>query len=331
MKVAEATPFEEVLSAGGERIRLLMEDVESQLIEASSGYGAELECSARSTLAAGGKRLRPLLVFICGETRRRLRSREPLVRAAVAVELVHMATLVHDDVIDCASVRRGSPTVFASSGRRAAIATGDFLFSRAFSVLGANADGDQIRVLSDACLALARGELAQRRDAYALDIDVERYLSRCELKTASLFVASCKLGALAAGESASQVDAVGRFGRMAGMAFQILDDVLDVVGAPDQTGKLRGTDLLEGITTLPLILAGEADSSLATLDLRAIDSRERAEEVCDRIAATDALELSRRQAGELMLAAKSALDGNLAPPVSELLRLVSDRILDRDK
>jgi geranylgeranyl pyrophosphate synthase len=331
VKLAEATPFEEVLSAGGDEIRRLMDDVERQLERISIGYGDQLAQSATSTLAAGGKRLRPLLVFICGAGEDTVSEQRALVRAAVSVELIHMATLVHDDVIDGAPIRRGRPTVFAASGREVATATGDFLFSRAFSLLGTNRDPGQIRTLSDACLALARGELAQRRDAYAPDVDADRYLRRCELKTGSLFVASCRLGALAAGRAPSQVEALGRFGRRVGLAFQLLDDVLDVIGAPDQTGKQRGTDLLEGTTTLPLILAGESDSALAELDLRSIDSRERAEELCDRIASTDALEAVRRWAFDLAHDAKSEVDGNLPPPASELLGLVADRIVDRSK
>ena len=115
-------------------------------------------------------------------------------RAAAAVELIHMATLVHDDVVDNALLRRGRPTVFASGGRETATATGDFLFSRSFALLASNGDDEQVQVLSDACVALARGELAQRHDAYRLDVDEERYLLRCELKTARLFSAACRLG-----------------------------------------------------------------------------------------------------------------------------------------
>ena len=122
-----------------------------------------------------------------------------LVNAGAAVELVHMATLVHDDVVDGATVRRGRPTVVAASGRPVATAGGDFLFSRALALLARNGDDEQVRVLSDACLALARGELAQRKDTFASGIDVDRYLYRCGLKTASLFTAACRLGALAAG------------------------------------------------------------------------------------------------------------------------------------
>jgi geranylgeranyl pyrophosphate synthase len=106
---------------------------------------------------------------------------------------VHMATLVHDDVLDDALLRRGRPTVYASEGRGVATATGDFLFSRAFALLAANGMPDQVRVLSDASVALARGELEQREDAYSADIPLDRYLRRCELKTASLFSAACGL------------------------------------------------------------------------------------------------------------------------------------------
>jgi geranylgeranyl pyrophosphate synthase len=330
VRLVTATPFEEVLAAAGERTRLLMEQVERQLAELTGDYGAQLERFAGGTLAAGGKRLRPLLVFICGNAGdEHDSSEESLVRAGAAVELVHMATLVHDDVIDGALVRRGHPTVYAAYGRDAATASGDFLFSRAFSTLSLNGDGEQVRTLSAACLDLARGELAQRQDTYARGVDVERYLYRCGLKTASLFTAACRLGALAAGLDPRRVAALGRFGRHAGLAFQVLDDVLDVAGSADQTGKWRGTDLLEGTTTLPLILAGKADPQLAELELRTVDTRERAEWVCKRIAATGALEQARGQASELAAAAKAELNAGLPAAIRDPLMLVADRIVDR--
>jgi geranylgeranyl pyrophosphate synthase len=330
MTSAATTPFEEVLSAGGPAIRRLMEDVELLLAGISAAYGIQLERSAGTTLAGGGKRLRPLLVFVCaGDAQESERRRQELVRAAGAVELVHMASLVHDDVLDDATIRRGRPTVYASGGREVATATGDFLFSRAFSLLWRNGNADQVRALSDACVDLARGELAQRRDAYSRFAGVESYLNRCELKTASLFVAACELGALVAGQDGSRVEALARFGQRVGLAFQILDDVLDVAGDVEQTGKQRGSDLLEGTVTLPLILAAEADPELASLDLTTLSSRAEAERVCERIAATGALEGARRRAGALVVEAKSELDGGLDSRVSGLLRLVADRVVNR--
>jgi geranylgeranyl pyrophosphate synthase len=321
-------PFEEVLESAGPGVRAALRDAERLLSEISGSHGPLLARAAGDTLAAGGKRLRPLLVLICGEAANGA-GREPLVRAGTAVELVHMATLVHDDVVDGAKLRRGRPTVYASAGRETATATGDFLFSRAFALLERNGDRRQVRALAGACLALARGELVQREDAYARSIGVERYLYRCELKTGSLFTAACSLGALAAGADDAPADALGRFGQRMGLAFQILDDVLDVAGPMERTGKQRGTDLLEGTTTLPLILAAESDARLAGLDLRGVRSRAEAEEICERIAATDALDESRRRAAILVTEAKQEIETALDPDLTELLSLVADRVVGR--
>jgi geranylgeranyl pyrophosphate synthase len=310
--VTGATPFEAVLSAAGERVRELIGQVEETLARVAAGHGADLAEPAGSTLAAGGKRLRPLLVLICGDAGQAQSRSDALVRAASAVELVHMATLVHDDVIDGALLRRGRPTVYAQAGRTSATATGDFLFSRAFSLLGDGGDREQVRALSGACLALARGELAQRRDRYARDVDVQRYLRRCELKTASLFGTACRLGALAAGDPPRRTSALGRFGQKLGLGFQILDDVLDVVGSPGETGKQRGTDLLEGTTTL-----------------RSVGTRDKAEQVCEQIIATGVLEAARAHAARLVTEAKAELAGAIDPEREALLRLAADRVVER--
>jgi ubiquinone/menaquinone biosynthesis methyltransferase len=320
-----ADSFQAVLDADGGHVRALVERAERQLHETASGHGAQLEDAARSTLAAGGKRLRPVLVFVCGGGH----GGEPLVRAAAAVELVHMATLVHDDVLDAALLRRGRATVFASEGRGTATATGDFLFSRAFALLAANGAPEHVRVLSDATVALARGELEQREDAYAVTLSLDRYLRRCELKTASLFSAACRLGGLAADRQPAEVAALGAYGRRVGVAFQMLDDLLDVSGPAERTGKHRGTDLLDGTVTLPLILAREADPGLAQLDLRGLEGREHAEAVCDRIAATGALELTRERAKALVEEAKEELSVEVEADLEQPLRSVADRVVER--
>jgi geranylgeranyl pyrophosphate synthase len=325
---AQAAPFEQVLEAGGPAIRRALEQVESELAALTADYGDALARFAGDTLSAGGKRLRPLLVFVCAAPEKEDAVWTALVRAGAAVELVHMATLVHDDVVDGAQVRRGHPTVYATAGRGAATATGDFLFSRAFALLEANGHPDQVRALSEACLALARGELVQREDAFAPAVAVERYLLRCELKTASLFGAACRLGALASQRDAEQVAALGRFGERIGVAFQVLDDVLDATGPVERTGKERGSDLLEGTTTLPLILAAEEDPRLRALDLRSLLTREDAERICDVIAATDAVERSRALAWQLVDQAKAELPA-FEEDVSTLLRLVADRVVTR--
>ncbi len=196
-------------------------------------------------------------------------------------------------------------------------------------MLAENDATEQVRALSDACLALARGELAQRHDAYRADVPEERYLRRCELKTARLFAAACHLGALAAQRPAAEAAALEVYGTRLGLAFQMLDDLLDVSGPAERTGKHRGTDLLDGTVTLPLILARGFDPSLREVDLRAIRSREDAEALCDRIAATPALDGTRARAGALVREAKDALGGQVGPSLERPLAEIADRIAER--
>src|SRR6478752_4780565 len=300
-----------------------MARTEVLLEEIASGHGEALGDHASSTLAAGGKRLRPVLVFVCAGTTESI----DLVRAGAAVELLHMATLVHDDVLDRAPMRRGRPTVYWTSGRAAATATGDFLFSRAFAQLAAAGSAAAVKALSDASSSLARGELMQRDDAFSPDVTEERYFERCTLKTGKLFEAACRLGSLLGDPGEEAADALGRFGDRIGLAFQLFDDVLDLSGPPDQTGKSRGTDLLDGTITLPVIFAREEDPSLR--DERPQNVTE-AEALCDRIAATGALERSRERALEFVAEAKAIL---AAIPLSDnqraALNLVADGVVER--
>ena len=316
-----------ILEVGGDGLRVAMAATEDRLRDAVTGHGDTLAANAAGTLSAGGKRLRPMLVHICAG--------DPVPEAAVcagaAVELLHMATLVHDDVLDRADLRRGRPTVFATGGRGAATTTGDLLFSRAFAVLVRAGDSDAVRTLSSASSALARGELMQRADAWRVDVPVERYLERCELKTARLFEAACRLGASLGRPGPEAADALAGFGRRIGVAFQIFDDVLDVSGPVEKTGKSRGTDLLDGTVTLPLILARERDPALAALDLRSeVTTPAQAGAVCDRIAATGALEDAREAALQHVTEAKRVIAGLALPPKQhQLLDLVADGVVER--
>jgi geranylgeranyl pyrophosphate synthase len=319
--MAVAPTVEAVVAAGGAHIPPLMEALDQRLAELATGHGAVLARHGGATIAAGGKRLRPLVVFVAaGEA-----AGPGVLRVAVAVELLHSATLVHDDVLDAAELRRGRPTVGASAGRGIATATGDLLFSRAFAELAGTRRADAVRVLSDAASALAAGELLQRADAWDVAVPRERYLHRCDLKTGRLFQAACALGALLGG---GEVEALGAFGRQIGLAFQLLDDVLDVSGPAERTGKHRGTDLLDGTVTLPLILARDRDPALAALDLRAVRTPEAAEELCEAIAATGALETAREAALDMVAAAKRLLPA-LPEAQQAALELVADGVVDR--
>lgn len=324
MSIPGAATVEAVLEAGGAGTGRVMARVEERMVELVSAHGELLARHGGETITAGGKRLRPLLVCIAAGVP--VAESDALVRAAVAVELVHAATLVHDDVIDGADLRRGRPTVVAAGGRLLALATGDLLFSRAFAELAAGSEIEPIRVLSAAASALASGELMQREDAWNARVGQERYLERCRLKTGVLFRAACELGALAGG---APIDALGRFGEGIGVAFQLLDDILDVTGPAQRTGKPRGTDLLDGTLTLPLIEARKRDPELAQLDLRSVEDADQAAAVCDRIEASGALDFARDHALAVVADAKACLPGLLPDAQRSALELVADGVVER--
>jgi len=324
-----------IVDRGGPALVARLAAVEQRLREVVGQASGPIAPHASSIIAAGGKRLRPLLVLLAGQAAEgagaaTAAEEEALVRAAVAVELVHSASLVHDDVLDGAPLRRGRPTVVAAGGRGLATAAGDLLFAQAFAELARNDSAAQLDALSSASSALAMGELRQREDAYDVGVALDRYLSRCQLKTARLFEAATRLGVLAVapGDDGGLADALGRYASEIGLAFQLLDDILDVAGEAAHTGKQRGTDLLDGTITLPLILAREHDAQLAELDVRALGVAE-AEAVCDRIVATGVLEAARARALALVSDAKAQLPPAVGVSARELLELVADAVVER--
>ena len=265
-----------------------LEAVEERLAATIESHPGLTAAVGVDVLAAGGKRLRPALSFLSAPE-----DSPPPIAAGVSVELVHQATLVHDDLIDGARVRRGRASVWTAHGADAARAAGDYIFARAFSELALTGDGAAVTVLADACLALARGEALQRRQRYDPDTTVAAYLERCALKTGKLFEAACVLG----GGS-------GEYGLLLGIAFQIADDILDCTGDTIETGKVPGTDLRDGTPTLPLLLAAQTDPVV-----RAGLAGGPLEEVLVRVAASGALERSRATALDYARRARGALDG----------------------
>jgi geranylgeranyl pyrophosphate synthase len=234
--------------------------VERRLEECATAYPGVLAEAGAATLSAGGKRLRPLLVLLCAR-----RSTTPTgahTHAAAAVELLHMATLVHDDVLDQAELRRGRPTIAHALGAEAAVSVGNFLLARAFSEIAATGSGTAVDVLSAVSLGLSEGEILQMEEAYRTDLGEDEYFRRCAAKTAGLFDAACRLGAMLSGCAPATVAAVGGYGRALGIAFQIFDDVLDLRGDESRTGKRLGVDLRDGTVTLPFIYALRARPDL---------------------------------------------------------------------
>ncbi len=294
-----------------------VERVERRLEAAVAARPGAVSDAGLRTLAAGGKRLRPLLVSLCAP--REARGDERLVTAGCAVELVHMATLVHDDVLDATPLRRGHPTVWHSEGRDRAIATGDYLFARAFAELAATGDIEAVTTLSDACLALARGEILQRAQTGDPSTSVASYIERCTLKTGRLFSAAAMLGARFGGLDRSQGEALGRFAEALGLAFQIADDVLDCDGNPETTGKPLGTDLLDGTVTLPLILAAERDSEVSAVIAAGVTPDDVLPTLA-RVVAAGAVADARIEARRLAGVALAELDRVSAPVDHDALR-----------
>jgi geranylgeranyl pyrophosphate synthase len=266
--------------------------LEERLEETVSSHPGTVAAVGEDALEAGGKRLRPMLVYLSSPED----APEPLA-AGMAVELIHMATLVHDDLIDGAQFRRGRAAAWTAYGAEAARAAGDYLFSRAFTELAITGDAAAVALLADATLSLARGEALQRRQTRDPETTVESYLERCALKTGKLFEAACLLG------SSGRDPRLGQFGVALGIAFQITDDILDCTGEATETGKIAGVDLREGTPTLPLLLAAREDRVI--YDALAGGPLDGA---LARVAATSALERARATALEYAARARSFLD-----------------------
>ncbi len=227
--------------------------VEQQLHEQLHTTHPVLENASIQLLDAGGKRLRPVFVLLSGTFGRYDRLR--LARVAVALELIHMASLVHDDVVDHAQTRRGRPTAKSLYGNKMSMYTGDFIFARALANLAEIDDPLLHKTLALAIERMCIGEIEQIRDLFKTDSTMRVYLRRIRRKTALLIEMSCALGAMAAGCSSTEVAGLRRYGYYTGMAFQITDDILDFTSTEQRLGKPVGSDLRQGNITLPALYA----------------------------------------------------------------------------
>ena len=289
----------------------------------------ELVEPSLESLTSGGKRLRPLLLVL--SARMGAPEREHLLRAATAIEVLHTATLIHDDIVDRAESRRGVPTTVAGYGREIATATGDYLFAMAFSELAGIGDPRLVRAFAEASVGLAAGELEQYR-ANGATVEVEAYLQHIRKKTAGLFQAACVAGATLGGLSIVQIDALASYGQALGIAFQMSDDIMDLVGKPGLMGKGIGTDLVEGTVTLPVIFALREGDAVAIRRVLADPnpSPELIEAGIEAVLATDAVAKTEAWArGEIDTALE---DLGLLPdcPEREFLESVASEVVGRD-
>ncbi|MEW6770963.1 MAG: polyprenyl synthetase family protein [Bacillota bacterium] len=225
--------------------------VEKELKKVVAGFPPVLSDPATHLLAAGGKRLRPAFALLGGHFGRY--ELERVVPLAVAVELIHMATLVHDDVVDGALVRRSRPTVHAQWGNNVAVWTGDAVFARAIEIVAGYEESLVSRKLAATCMEVCTGEFAQARACFNPRQTLRGYFGRIRSKTAVLIAGACELGAVVCGAPQIVSRALGQYGLAVGMAFQVVDDVLDIVADERILGKATGSDIREGIATLPVL------------------------------------------------------------------------------
>ncbi|SEM85042.1 heptaprenyl diphosphate synthase [Mesobacillus persicus] len=227
--------------------------IEKELESTIEAQSPLLRQASLHTLRAGGKRIRPVFVLLGGKFG--AYDINVIKNVAVPLELIHMASLVHDDVIDDAELRRGQPTIKAKWDNRIAMYTGDYIFARALELIGEIKDPLAHQILANTIVELSVGEIEQIKDKYNFDQNLRNYLRRIKRKTALLIAASCQLGAVASGVEENLHKKLFRFGYYVGMSFQITDDVLDFTATEQELGKPAGDDLIQGNITLPVLYA----------------------------------------------------------------------------
>lgn len=299
---------------------MTLDDVKSLIQDDFQAVNAAIQTQLRSDVVlinrlgayivnSGGKRLRPILVLLaaraCGYTGRQH------VDLAAVIEFIHTATLLHDDVVDASALRRGHDTANALFGNEASVLVGDFLYSRAFQMMAQVGNLRVMDVMADATNTIAEGEVLQLLNVHDPDTTEQRYLGVIERKTAKLFEAGAQLGAVLAEVPTAQEQALARYGLALGIAFQLIDDVLDYSASSTELGKNAGDDLAEGKPTLPLLRAmQQTDARSRTIIRQAIENggREQIGEILGIIGATDALEYTRALADVQAGQAVAALD-----------------------
>ncbi|GAQ17450.1 heptaprenyl diphosphate synthase component 2 [Oceanobacillus picturae] len=276
--------------------------IEESLNEVFQAEHPILHAASTELLKAGGKRIRPVFVILSGQLGRYQPDRVKTV--AVSLELIHMATLVHDDVIDDASLRRGQPTIRELYGNRVAMYTGDYILARALEEITQIEDAPVHQLLSRTIVEVCVGEIEQIKDKYNWDQGLRDYLRRIKRKTALLIATSCQLGALVSDLTEAQANNLYKYGYYIGMSYQIIDDILDFTSTEKELGKPSGSDLLQGNITLPVLYAMK-DKKFASVLKSAIQANDTLDEeqlgnILYALKNTDAIEQSY-QLSELYL------------------------------
>jgi len=285
-------------------------------------------------LASGGKRIRPILLLLCA--RRAGYRGDAHIGLASVVEFIHTATLLHDDVVDSAVLRRGNASANSVWGNEASVLVGDFLFAKSFSIMVRGGDLAVLQALSDATTQMAEGEVLQLISTCDLDIDEASYLNVIENKTAILISAACRVGAILGNLEREQEEALAAYGMDLGIAFQLMDDALDYVADQDEFGKAKGHDLAEGKMTLPLIHAlrqctpAERQEVAGIVEAEELDDAALAR-VTALIQRYQGIEYTRKRAADMVARAKSRLAAFASGRERDALDSVADYVLSRRK
>jgi heptaprenyl diphosphate synthase len=298
--------------------------------EVSSGYDFVTDTSLH-LMEAGGKRFRPLFTLLAGQVGPRGDSPDVITAAAVT-ELIHLATLYHDDVMDSATMRRGAPSANARWDNSVAILTGDYLFAHA-SRLVADLGPEAVRIIADTFAELVTGQMRETRGPRTGEDPVKHYLTVVAEKTGSLIATAARYGAMFAGCPPEQVAALRRFGEIIGTSFQVSDDVIDIASPPEDSGKTPGTDLREGIATLPMLYAaqrtGPAAERLRELLAAPLTDDALVDEALGLLRASDGLERARDTLREQAAQARDELAVLPDCPARDALASLTVFVVDR--
>lgn len=278
---------------------------------------------------ASGKRLRPALVILAGQFGESRPARDHLLDVACGVEMIHMATLVHDDIIDEAELRRGLPAVRTKFSNPVAVLAGDFLFARAFQLLSDTRRPDLVNLAADVVYVMSTGEISQHLDQGKIASEAA-YWRRIEAKTGYFLETCCRLGAVASGAANPVVEALGSYGHHIGLAYQVIDDLLDWTADPQKLGKAVGEDLAIGVYTLPVIHGLENPAYREPLLAAMSRGADSVTEVRELLTESGALRYCQERAADHLQAAEAALGHLPLGPEREALAEVAEFIGARD-
>ena len=315
--------FQQHLPADLERVNVVINRAVQSEVALISQIGTYI-------ISAGGKRLRPIITILAGKSLGL--DSDKLYELAAMVEFIHTSTLLHDDVVDESDLRRGRATANNLFGNAAAVLVGDFLYTRAFQLMVGTGSMKILEVMADATNIIAEGEVMQLMNIGNINISEAEYLQVIQYKTAKLFEAAAQVGAILAGASAEQEQALKDYGMYVGTAFQIIDDVLDYSGSPEQIGKNVGDDLAEGKPTLPLIYLMQQGSPEAAADVRAAlehSDRNRFAQIHAHILASDALDYALGQAQAAVRQAVACLDALPDNEITQAMRALAEESVAR--